>query len=238
MALSEWVNMTGKGSSVLITGSNRGIGLALARAYAADGWRVIAACRAPDDARELQALAGDVSLHRLDVTDQDQIAALAADVTSPIDILINNAGIYGPRRPAFGELDAVAWAEVLHVNAIAPIKVAEAFVEHVADSERKTMAFLSSRMGSIGENSSGGTMIYRSSKAALNAAVKSLAIDLAPRGIKAIVLHPGWVKTDMGGAGAPITPEESVAGLRRVIDGVTARVSGRFWSTEGAEISW
>ena len=224
--------------SVLITGSNRGIGLALARAYAADGWRVIATCRAPTGARELQALAGDISLRRLDVTEQDQIAALAANVTSPIDILINNAGIYGPRDPALGVLDAAAWAGVLRVNTIAPIMVAEAFAGHVADSGRKTMAFLSSRMGSIGENTSGGSMIYRSSKAALNAAVKSLAIDLAPRGIKILVLHPGWVKTDMGGAGAPITPEESVAGLRQVIDGVTAPMSGRFWSTDGAEISW
>ncbi len=224
--------------SVLITGANRGIGLAMARAYAADGWRVLATCRDPDGARELQTLAGDVALHRLDVTEQDQIAALAAYATSPIDILINNAGMYGPRHPALGDLDAAAWAEVLRVNTIAPIKVAEAFAAHVADSEHKTMAFLSSRMGSIGENTSGGTMIYRSSKAALNAVVKSLAIDLAPRGVKAIVLHPGWVKTDMGGAGASITPEDSVAGLRRVIDGVAADMSGRFWSYDDAEIAW
>lgn len=224
--------------SVLITGANRGIGLALVRAYAADGWQVHAACRVPDDARDLQAVTGDINVHCLDVTDRDQIASLAANVVGPIDVLINNAGTYGPRRPAFGDLDALAWADVLRVNAIAPIKVAEALVEHVAHSEHKTMAFLSSRMGSIGENTSGGTMIYRSSKAALNAAVKSLAIDLAPRGIKAIVLHPGWVKTDMGGPSALVTPEKSVAGLRRVIDGVTADMSGRFWGFDGVEISW
>lgn len=226
------------GSSVLITGANRGIGLALARAYAADGWRVLASCRDPAGARELQTLAGDISLRRLDVTDQDQIAALAAHVTSPIDILINNAGIHGPRNPAFGDLDAGAWAEVLRVNTIAPIKVAEAFVGHVADSGRKTMAFLSSRMGSIGENTSGGSMIYRSSKAALNAAVKSLAIDLAPRGVKAIVLHPGWVKTDMGGENALITPAESVVGMRAVIDGLTPKDTGSFHAYDGSGLPW
>ncbi len=224
--------------SVLVTGANRGIGLAFVRAYAADGWRVHAACREPEAARDLKAVAGEVSLHRLDVTHAGHIAALAAEVAAPIDLLLNNAGIAGPRGLGLGEIDAEAWAEVLLVNAIAPIEVAQAFAEQVAASGRKTMAFVSSRMGSIGENTSGGSVVYRSSKAALNAAVKSLAIDLAPRRVKAVVLHPGWVKTDMGGAGAAITTESSVAGLCRVIDKLTQDMSGRFWNYDGTEIPW
>lgn len=224
--------------SVAIIGANRGIGLAFVRSYAADGWRVHATCRDPDQAADLHAVDGDVHIHRLDVTDEKQAAEVVRAIDKAIDVLIHNAGIYGPRSSPFGELDAAAWAQVLRINAIAPLKIAEAFIDQVAAGERKTMAFLTSKMGSIGENSSGGSYFYRTSKAALNAGVRSLAHDLAGRGVKAIVLHPGWVKTDMGGPSALITPAESVEGLRKVIDNLTPAQSGRFWNYDGTEIAW
>ena len=224
--------------SVAIIGASRGIGLAFVRSYAADGWRVHASCRDPGAAADLNAVAGDVRVHRLDVTNENQAAAVARAIDGPIDVIIHNAGIYGPRQTSLGELDAAMWQDVLRVNTIAPLKVAEAFIDQVAAGERKTMAFLSSKVGSISENSSGGSYFYRTSKAALNAAVRSLAHDLAGRGVKAIVLHPGWVKTDMGGPSALITPTESVAGLRKVIDNLTSAQSGHFWNYDGSEIAW
>ena len=224
--------------SVAIIGASRGIGLAFVRSYAADGWRVHASCRDPGAAADLNAVAGDVRVHRLDVTNENKAAAVARAIDGPIDVFIHNAGIYGPRQTSLGELDAAVWQDVLRVNTIAPLKVAEAFIDQVAAGERKTMAFLSSKVGSIGENSSGGSYFYRTSKAALNAAVRSLAHDLAGRGVKAIVLHPGWVKTDMGGPSALITPTESVAGLRKVIDNLTSAQSGHFWNYDGSEIAW
>ncbi len=223
--------------TTLIIGASRGIGLELARQYTADGWRVHATCR---DAAQPGAL-GDVpriSLHSLDVREADDIATLRRDLSgAPIDAMIHNAGIYGPRGAAFGNLDADAWQEVLHVNTVAPLKLAEALIDNVLASDRKVMAFLSSRMGSIA-GASGGEYIYRSSKAALNAGVRNLALDLGRRGLIAVVFHPGWVQTDMGGTGATLRPEESVAGLRRVIDGLGADDSGRFWNYDGTEIPW
>jgi NAD(P)-dependent dehydrogenase (short-subunit alcohol dehydrogenase family) len=224
--------------TVLITGANRGIGLEFARAYAADGWIVHACCRHPDKAKELKALRKSIKTHRLDVTDGLQVASLARELAdTPIDLLLNNAGIYGPRS-GFGETDYDEWLEVLKVNAQAPLRMAERFVEHVAKSERKVIANISSRMGSIGENSSGGSYIYRSSKAALNMVTKSLSIDLAARGITVVSFHPGWVQTDMGGEGADIPPTESVEGMRKVIAGLARQNSGGFFNFDGKPIAW
>ena len=225
-------------STVAVVGANRGIGLAFVRSYAASGWRVHACTRAPDAAPELKAVRGDVRIHRLDVTDPAEIAATAAAIDDPLDVYIHNAGIYGPRGVQFGAVDAAAWEEVLRVNTIAPLKCAEAVLPLIERGRMKTMAFLTSRMGSIDDNTSGGAYIYRSSKAALNAVVRSLAIDLAGRGIKAIVLHPGWVKTEMGGPGATLEPDASVAGMRRIIDRLTPAQSGRFWNHDGRELPW
>src|SRR5262249_13342486 len=147
-----------------------------------------------------------------------------------IDVLLNNAGIYGPKQAAFGKSEYRAWAEVLAVNVLAPMKMAECFIEQVARSERKIIACMSSLMGSVGRDSEGGHYPYRSSKAALNMVAKNLSIDLRGRGVTTVVLHPGWVKTDMGGPNAPLSPEESIRGMLRVISGLTLKDSGKFLS--------
>ena len=225
-------------STVLITGANRGIGLEFARQYAEAGYRVHAACRAPGSADALASLGERVTLHALDVTDHAGIEALAAGLENEaIDIVINNAGIYG-KAQEFGKIDYASWQEVMRVNTLAPLKMAECFLPHLEAGKMKIIASLTSRMGSIAENDAGGVYIYRASKAALNAAAKSLALDLAPRGITVIVLHPGWVKTDMGGPRALIDAETSVAGMRAVIEGAGPKDSGRFFAYDGAEVPW
>jgi NAD(P)-dependent dehydrogenase (short-subunit alcohol dehydrogenase family) len=229
--------------SILITGANRGLGLEFALQYAADGWRVFACCRDPAGAGQLHDVAGDgpgtVSLHALDVTDHRRIDALARELhDQPLDVLLNNAGVYGPRKMVLGQLDYRAWEQVLAVNVLAPVKMAEAFFKHVAASQRKVIACLSSAMGSVGENTSGRHYLYRTSKAALNAAVKSLAIDLRPLGVTAVALHPGWVRTDMGGEDADLAPADSARAVRAVIDRLNLDDSGKFLSYDGSLIAW
>jgi NAD(P)-dependent dehydrogenase (short-subunit alcohol dehydrogenase family) len=229
--------------TVLITGSNRGIGLELARQYAKAGWRVYATCRDPENALDLIRLAatsgGLVSVHPLDVTDPVQIRSIAAHLRDiPIDILFNNAGTDGQRGAQFGQTDEGRWLETFRMNTIAPLKMTEALVDSVAASRRKVVATLSSRMGSIADNSVGASYVYRSSKAALNAVMKSAAIDLKPRQVTVIVLHPGWVKTDMGGPNAQISVEESVAGIRQVLERATLADTGGFFSYDGTVIAW
>ncbi len=228
--------------TALITGANRGLGQALVRSFATDGWRVHACCRVPDKSLDLRRVAeaadGLVEVHRLDVADDLQVRGLARSLEGePLDLLFNNAGIYGPRE-GFGSQDFEAWAKVLQVNLLAPLRMVENFVDLVAASERKLIANMSSRLGSIAENRGGSSYPYRSSKAALNMATRSLAVDLEPRGIAVVALHPGWVQTDMGGEEAALTIEESVAGLRRVIAGLTIDESGRFFDYSGAELPW
>jgi NAD(P)-dependent dehydrogenase (short-subunit alcohol dehydrogenase family) len=228
--------------TLLVTGANRGLGLEFVRQFAADGWRVLACCRRPADAADLNRVAassGQVSVHALDVTDFARIDALAAELSGQaVDVLLNNAGVYGPNKMDLGHLDYKAWADVFAVNVLAPIKLAEALLEHVARSQRKVIACLSSQMGSIARNSGGRHYLYRSTKAALNAAVKSMAIDLAPRRITAVVLHPGWVRTDMGGADADLTPEQSVRDVRALLERLTFADSGKFLNHDGSEIPW
>lgn len=228
-------------ASILITGSNRGIGLALAQVYAADGWRVFATARAPTGARELQALAKkhpSVSLHALDVGDGDAIRALARALKGePIDVLMNNAGVYDS-SPRFGDTDYDAWLKVFQVNTMAALRMAEAFVDNVARSQRKIMAGISSGMGSIADNGSGGYYAYRTSKSALQMVMRSLAIDLAPRGIVAVALNPGWVRTDMGGPGGSLTPEKCARRLRGILEELRPSDSGKFWHHSGKEFPW
>lgn len=224
--------------TLLITGANRGIGLALLQSFAGSGWRIHAACRQPDKAKALKAVEGDITLHRVDVTDGLRVAGLARELADEaVDLLINNAGIYGPRT-GFGETDYDDWLKVLAVNSLAPLRMVERFAEHVGRSERKQIVNVSSKMGSIAGRSSGGDYIYRSSKAALNSVTKGLAFDLQDAGITVISVHPGWVRTDMGGQSADIAAEESAAGLRRVIDGLTPADSGKFFNFDGEEIPW
>ncbi len=224
--------------SVLITGANRGLGLEFARQYLADDWRVLATCRDAQSATTLSALQGDLHVHAMPVDDDAAIATLAGELSGEaIDVLINNAGVMGPRDD-FGTLGTQAWMDVLRVNVVAPVKVAEAFVEHVARSDLKKIATVSSKMGSMSDNTSGGSYVYRSSKAGVNAAMRSLAIDLAPRGIVSAMFHPGWVRTDMGGANGLIDAPQSVGGMRSVIERLDADMAGRFWNYDGSEIAW
>ena len=227
------------GPTVLITGANRGLGLEFARQYAAEGWRVIATCRQPKAAKALAAIKGDVRIRALDVTDPAQVRSLARALKSEaIDLLISNAGIYGPRKETFGRVDTEAWHRVFHTNVMGPMMIAEALADHVARGERKTVVALTSLMGSIAENQSGGSYIYRSSKAALNMVMKGLSLTLKPRKISVVMLHPGWVRTDMGGASAHLGAEESVTAMRRVIGGLKFSDSGRFFNYDGREIPW
>lgn len=224
--------------TVLITGANRGIGLELARHYAVDGWSVIGTAREPKKATALTALKGDVRVEALDVTDEKQIKALAKTLDGmAIDVLLNNAGMLTGYE-SFGETDTASWLKTLHVNTIAPLKVAEAFVEHVARSNEKKIASITSGMGSIGNNGSTGAYAYRSSKAALNMAMVTAANELRGRGILVAVISPGWVKTDMGGAEATLDVRDSAAGIRKVIARMSIAASGRFFNYSGEEIPW
>ncbi|MGZ8242107.1 SDR family oxidoreductase [Methylomagnum sp.] len=230
-------------ATILITGANRGLGLEFSRQYAEAGWKVLACCRDPDGAAELRELAARhpaVSLHRLDLGRFEDIDALARELAAEsIDVLLNNAGVYGdPSHNRFGALDYGLWSEVLRIDAQAPVKLAEAFLPQVARSSRKLIVSITSLMGSIADNTSGGSILYRSAKAALNAAMKSLSVDLRERGVGVLLLHPGWVKTDMGGRNAPTSPAESITGMRQVIEDYGSADSGRFLNFRGEELPW
>lgn len=225
--------------SILITGANRGIGLEFARQYAAEGWAVHATCRNPDKAKDLNNIKG-VMVHGLEVTDHPQIDALAAKLDAPFDIVIANAGVSGPREnnvQIFGSLDYDEWRNVFDVNVFAAVKTLEAFTPHLERGKHKKMVAISSKMGSIADTS-GGSTLYRTSKTALNMAMTAAAADLAQRGIAVGVLHPGWVQTDMGGPSAMITPSQSVAGMRDVIDGMAPAEKAHFIGYNGEVIPW
>jgi NAD(P)-dependent dehydrogenase (short-subunit alcohol dehydrogenase family) len=209
---------------------------------------VHACCRKPEGADALRALRETgvrLHLHALDVADFPRIDSLAHELAgTALDVLLNNAGIFGPRLRVggdrgqfFEDLDYEAWAQVLRVNTMAPLKMAEAFIEHVAASGQRKIVTLTSSMGSIAETS-GGFYAYRSSKAAVNMVMASLARDLAGRAIKVAALCPGWVRTDMGGSDAPVSKEDSVRGLRRLIAGLTAQRSGTFTHYDGTGLAW
>ena len=228
--------------TILITGANRGIGLELTKQFAQDGWQVFACCRNPADAGKLQALTERdlaIEIHALDVTNYEQMATLADRLGNrPIDILLSNAGIYGSKGVGFGEVDAEEWRKVLEVNTIAPLMLVQTFIEQVAASQHKLVAVISSKVGSIADNSSGGNYVYRSSKTAVNQVVKSLSIDLAERDITVISLHPGWVKTDMGGSNAEISTDASVSGLKSILLSAKLAQSGQFIEFNGSSIPW
>ena len=222
--------------TVLITGAGRGLGLEFTKQYAADGWQVIACVRNPDKADALKKVKGDVAIERLDVVDEADIKALAARLEGlGIDLLINNAGIYGPRN---GQNDTKSWLEVFQVNTIAPYRVAEALAPLVAKSKQKTIVNITSQMGSVGSTSSADSPIYRSSKAALNMVMKGLSHALKGQGVTVVLFHPGWVKTDMGGKGAPLEAPDSIGGMRKVIGKLTAADSGKFFNYDGKPLPW
>lgn len=229
--------------TVLVSGANRGIGLEFVRQYADAGWQVYAACRSPENAAALNALAanyaGRVQVLPLDIGNSAHIRALADSLKGQaVDLLLNNAGVYGQNDANFGKVDEAKWMQTLHINTVAPLMLAQALVDNVASSEYKVIANLSSKMGSIEDNGSGGSYVYRSSKAALNMVMKSMAIDLSARGITVVNLHPGWVKTDMGGPNAQISVEQSVSGMKAVLAGLKPADSGLFFEYDGSVIPW
>ena len=224
--------------TVVITGANRGLGLEFTRVYLAEGWTVHAGCRHPTKADALRKLKGDLHIHALDVGDDKDVKALARSMASePVDLLLNNAGIYGKRDLRLGSFDYAEWEQVMRINVLAPIRVAEALAENVAHSTLKKMAFVTSRMGSITANA-GGSVAYRSSKTALNMAVHCLSLELRPRGVTCLLLHPGWVKTDMGTSKAPVEIPHSIAGMKKVIDAAGIDDSGSFHDYLGQPLPW
>ncbi|MEQ8954622.1 MAG: SDR family oxidoreductase [Gammaproteobacteria bacterium] len=229
-------------ATVLITGTNRGIGLEFVRQYLARGDQVIATCRDPDGAAELLELQQEhtgLTVLALDVSQSQSIETFAQGLDGQaIDIFINNAGVYGPRDPKIGNFDGDTWAQVMQINAIAPFLLTQAVMVNLRKGTAKKIIYITSKMGSVGDNSGGGSYLYRASKAALNAAAKSVAIDLAGEGFRAAVLHPGWVLTDMGGPNALIDSTTSVNGMMNVIDNLSAAQSGGFFAYDGAEIPW
>jgi len=229
--------------NILITGANRGIGLEMVRYSMEQGWRVFACCRNPHTADNLFNIAklsnGQISVHIADMQELGTLQALSYELRNDaIDILINNAGIYGSDKNAFGSVDVESWLQAFQVNSIAPLKMVEAFAEQLSMGKRKIVACMSSKMGSMADNGYGSSYIYRSSKAALNAVVKSLSIDLKEKGIITVALHPGWVKTDMGGFNAEISTRESVEQLFTLLLHLKEHDSGRFIDIDGADIPW
>ena len=229
--------------TILVTGANRGLGLEFARQYTADGWQVLAACRAPADAKDLQKLAagsgGRIRVLAMDVTDTASVRAAAKLLDGEaIDVLLNNAGVGSPRNQKLGSLDYAAWSRVLDTNTLGPMRCVEAFLEHVAQGGQKRIVTITSGMGSLEDNTSGGSYAYRTSKAAVNMVVRSLALDLAPRGITCIVMNPGWVRTDMGGSGGKLSPAESIQAMRSVIASLKPGDSGKFFNYNGKPYPW
>lgn len=227
----------------LITGANRGIGLEHARQLLERGWHVTAAVRDPDAATELKALPqgeGKLDVVAYDAADLEAPKRLAAQIQGPIDLLFPNAGVAEAETRSFGSAACEAMANEYRVNAIAPLALTEAFVDKVAASEMKVVALQSSRMGSIADNGSGGAYGYRASKAALNAVGKSLSHDLADRGIVVLILHPGWVRTDMGGPNGQLTVHECVEGQLDLIARAYGNpaMSGRFFHVSGQDLPW
>ncbi|MGF1694912.1 SDR family oxidoreductase [Vibrio lamellibrachiae] len=226
--------------SVFITGGNRGIGLSLVKYYLTEGWYVHTSYRSTEQSQDLLELEAHQPLlkcHQFDITDYPKISQLAGSLP-PLDLLINNAGYYGPKGSTFGQVDEDEWRKVLEINTIAPLKLVESFYTNLLEGELKKIACISSKVGSMTENMSGGGYIYRSSKAALNSVVKSLSNDLSSQGFKVAALHPGWVKTEMGGPNALIDTETSVSGLTQVIESLTDAQSGHFINFDGSSIPW
>ena len=229
---------------IMVTGANRGIGLELVRQLRERGDEVEACARDPERARELQALAGNrVRIHRLDVTSAASVRALAdALAGTALDILFNVAGVYGgPRqslRQMAEDLELRDVADTYQINAIGPLRLSVALLPNIRRGSAKKLVHLTSGMGSISDNTSGGYYAYRMSKTALNMMSRTLAVDLKPEGIASYVINPGWVQTDMGGSGAPTPVDESVRGILREVERATLADSGEFLNWRGNRYAW
>ncbi len=223
-------------STVLITGANRGIGLEFAKQYTDAGWNVIGTARNPETADELRATGATIL--ELDVLDQSTIDALVESLDGqPIDLLINNAGIF-PRVSSINEVDFDDYARTLAVNTTGPARVTQALLSNVAQSKAKTIINISSGLGSIENTTSGVFYGYRESKAALNMLSRTLGMELKADGFIVAAVHPGWVQTDMGGANANLTPSESVSAMRETIAKLTVDDTGTYWSYDGQPVAW
>jgi len=223
-------------ATVLITGANRGIGLEYARQFTAKGYKVIGTVRDPADAKELSAVVDRVEL--LDVTDAKSVAAFAQRLDGvAIDILVNNAGVFDRVDVTVDRVDFEMMERTLAVNTLGPLRVTKALLPNLRAGKRRTIVNMSSQLGSI-TDSNGRWYAYRASKAALNQVTKILSVELAPDGFIFVALHPGWVRTDMGGAGATYSPQESVAGLVAVIEKLGPADNGRFYDFKGTLIPW
>jgi NAD(P)-dependent dehydrogenase (short-subunit alcohol dehydrogenase family) len=233
-------------STVLITGANRGLGLEFTRQYAAGGWDVIATSRNPDKSEELRQLQKKnkkISLQALDVTSDESVKQLAETLGGkPVDLLVLNSAIYTRNGNKLGELNFAGWRESFETNVLGAIRVAEALIENVAASNRKQIVAISTGMGSLQALEStigfGIAYQYRTSKAALNMTMSILAKEVEPRGISVVIFSPGWVQTDMGGANAALTPEQSIGGMRKVLEGNPMELTGKFLGYDGATWPW
>ena len=226
-------------SDVLVTGANRGLGLEFTRQYLARGDNVIACCRTPGQAADLKRLENPrLQIVPLDVGDTASIATLPGLLAGrSLSLFINNAGIYGGQQD-LAHADPQEWQDVFMVNTIAPLLLSRALLPLMDRKAPGKLVFLSSKMGSVAENTSGSLYLYRSSKAALNQVVKSLSVDLAGDGLLVAALHPGWVRTDMGGPNGLIDAQTSVSGLMSVIDSLDTSTSGHFINYDGSAIPW
>ena len=225
--------------TVLITGANRGLGLEFVKQYAMDGYQVIACTRKiikKDALHRLQASFENISIFTLDVADFSSIDQLSKTYKQPIDILINNAGIYP--NSSMEHINYDAWLDAFKINTLAAFKMTTSFLPHLKKGTLKKVISLTSKMGSIDDNSGGGEYLYRSSKTALNMVMKSLSIDLKSYNLAMITLHPGWVRTDMGGPNGLIDVDESVAGMKRQIDKLSMKNTGQFIAYDGKKIPW
>ena len=228
--------------AILITGTNRGIGLEFVKHYLKNNEKVIATYRNKNSAKDLLELkntTSNLSLVELDVSNPNSINEFSSKITDQsIDTFINNAGVFGPRNTKFGNFNAKEWLDVFNINTIAPLLITQKILKNLRLGKNKKLIFISSKVGSIEENTGGGMYIYRSSKTALNQVIKSLSIDFKDENFIVAALHPGWVQTDMGGPNALIDKKTSVKGMTRVIDSLILKNSGRFYNYDGSSIPW
>lgn len=225
--------------TVLITGANRGLGLEFAKQYAADGWSVIATCRNPIGVGELAQIEGDIAVYGLDVLSEVSITRFVKDLNGrAIDVLINNAGVYGPKPVKAADATLEDWTPVMQTNAMAPLFIARALLANVQAGERKLIVNISSIMASIEDQAPGNEYIYRSSKTALNMVMANYAKEIADTGVAVTMFHPGWVQTDMGGPNATLTPSESITHLRASIEKLSFADTGKFLNYDGTPLPW
>ena len=228
--------------SILITGTNRGIGLEFVKHYIKNNEKVIATCRNRNSAKdllELENTTNNLSLVELDVSNPNSINNFTSKIAGlPIDTFISNAGVSGPKNIEFGNFDAKEWLDVFNINTIAPLIITQKILKNLRLGKDKKLVFISSKVGSIEDNTEGGMYIYRTSKTALNQVIKSLSIDLKGENFIVVALHPGWVQTDMGGPNALIDTKTSVRGMTEAIDNLTSKNSGKFYNYDGSAIPW